>query len=306
MKHLLDEYLALRRTAGFKLKGAEYRLRSFVRFAKEHRDMHIRVDTAIAWAASAKSPLSRHVRLKELAIFARHLRAEDPRHEVPLPQIFAFKRHQRLPYIYSADEIRRLLDAASRLQHRPGDSMGDTHWTLFGLLAATGLRLGEAVNLRLGDFSKHGLFIRETKFRKSRLVPLHATTVTALVEYRARWRVVAEPDAPFFVATAGTRLNKSRVDKVFRRLTDQLGLTYTPKSGRLPGPRIHDFRHTVAVRTLESCPKGRSEINKHMLALSTYLGHASLESTYWYIHATPQLMVDIADACEAWLEGGAP
>ncbi len=303
--HLLNEYLALRRAAGFKLKGAEYRLRHFVHFAEERGDTHVCVDTAVAWARTAKSPHNRHVRLKELAIFARHLRAEDPRHEVPSPQIFAFKRHARLPYIYSDDDIRRLLDAAGRLQHRPGDSMGDTYRTLLGLLAVTGLRLGEAVNLCLRDFGEHGLLIRETKFRKSRLIPLHHTTVDVLAVYCNRWRVVAEPDDAFFVSTIGTRLNKSRVDKLFRRLTDQLGLTQAPKEGRLPGPRIHDLRHTVAVRALESCPEDRSEINKHMLALSTYLGHVSVASTYWYLHATPLLMTDIADACEAWLVRGA-
>jgi len=297
---LLDDYLALRRAVGFKLAGAESRLRRFVRFAEERGDTHVRIDTAVVWAGKATSPHERHVRLQELAIFARHLSAEDPRHEVPPPHVFAFKRHKRLPYIYSDDEIRRLLLAAGDRHRRPGDSMGDTYKTLFGLIAATGIRVGEACRLCIRDVTGKALFIRETKFRKSRMLPLHETTVIQLVAYSERWRFAAEPDDPFFVSLTGGKLSRAQVDNVFRQLTDQLDLTFSGEEGRHPGPRIHDMRHTFAVRALETCPSGREEINKHMLALSTYLGHARLENTYWYLHVTPQLMTDIADACEIW------
>lgn len=305
MMRLLDDYLALRRAAGFKLQGAESRLRRFVRFAEERGDTHVKIDTAVAWAGSARSPHDRHVRLSEIAIFARHIRAEDPRHEVPPPQVFAYKRHKRLPYIYSDEDIRRLLAAAGKRHRRPGDSLGDTYRTLLGLIAATGIRVGEALNLCIRDVSEKVLFIRETKFRKSRIVPVHETTAVELAAYANRWRVVAAPDDPFFVSTVGTKLPKSQVHRVFRKLTDELGLTMSAEEGRHPGPRIHDLRHTFAVRALESCPEGRAAINQHMLALSTYLGHSSAESTYWYLHVTPQLMSDIADACEAWLVRGA-
>lgn len=302
---LLDDYLALRRAAGFKLKGTESRLRRFVRFAEEQGDTHVKVDTAVAWAGTARSPHDRYVRLQELAIFARHLRAEDALHEVPPPHVFVFKRHKRLPYIYSDQDIRRLMEAASNRHRRSGDSMGDTYRTLLGLIASTGIRVGEAINLRMSDVSALALVIRETKFRKSRMVPLHETTASQLAAYTDRWRVAAGPDDPFFVSLANTRLNRTQVNKVFRQLTDELGLTLPAEEGRYPGPRIHDLRHTFAVRALESCPAGRAEINKHMLALSTYLGHCSTENTYWYLHVTPQLMTDIADACEAWLVRGA-
>jgi integrase/recombinase XerD len=305
MMRLLEDYLALRRAAGFKLMGAEYRLRRFVRFAEERGDTHVKVDTAIAWAGTAGSPYDRYLRLQELAIFARHLRAEDARHEVPPAKVFAFKRHKRLPYIYSDEDVRRLMEAAGQRHRRPGDSMGDTYRTLLGLIAATGIRAGEAVNLCMCDVTERALFIRETKFRKSRMVPLHETVAAQLCAYADRWRVTACLDDPFFVSTMDSRLNRSHVDKVFRQLTDELGLTLPAEEGRCPGPRIHDLRHTFAVRVLESCPEGRSEVNKHMLALSTYLGHGSTESTYWYLHVTPHLMTDIADACEAWLVRGA-
>ena len=132
------------------------------------------------------------------------------------------------------------------------------------------------------------------------MVPLHETTTAQLATYSDQWRVAVGPDDPFFVSTRKSRIGRSHVNKVFRQLTDELGLTLPAEEGRCPGPRIHDLRHTFAVRALESCPEGLSEINKHMLALSTYLGHASTESTYWYLHVTPQLMTGIADACEAW------
>lgn len=301
---LVDDYLALRRVAGFKLEGTERRLRLFVRFAEERGDTHVRVATAIAWAGSTQSAHQGCVRLQELAIFARHLRAEDPRHEIPPPQVFAYKRHKRLPYIYSDEEIRHLLVAAGNRQRRPGDSAGDTYRTLFGLIAVTGIRHGEALNLSMRDVTEEALFIRETKFRKSRMVPIHETTAAQLVAYRERWRVLAGPGDPFFVSSTGTRLRRNGVNKVFRQLTDTLGLTTAAEEGRYAGPRIHDLRHTFAVRCLESCPAGYSEINRHMLALSTYLGHASVKYTYWYLHVTPQLMTGIADACDAWLVRG--
>lgn len=300
---LLEDYLALRRAAGFKLEGAEFRLRGFVRFAEERGDCHVRVETAVAWASTSSSPHARSVRLQELALFARHLRAEDARHEVPPPQVFVFTRHKRLPYIYSEEEVHRLLQAAGKLHWRAGDSMGDTYRTLLGLVAATGLRAGEAIRLCMRDVTEQALVIRETKFRKSRMLPVHPTTAAQLATYADRWRVAAQPDDPFFVSSKGGRLYRNQVNKVFRRITDELGLTKPAEEGRYPGPRIHDLRHTFAVRALESCPAGRDEVRQHMLALSTYLGHASIKNTYWYLHVTPQLMTDIADACEAWLGG---
>lgn len=302
---LVDSYIALRRAAGFKLTGTEARLRSFVTFAVAKGDHHLRVVTAVEWAGNARSAHERYVRLCELAIFARHVRAEDPVHEVPPPQIFVYKRHKRLPHIYSDHEIRRILDAAGKLHRRPGDSMGDTYRTLFGLLAATGLRIREALSLQLGDVSSDRLLVRQTKFRKSRLVPIHATTASALDTYRCRWRLAAASTDPFFISRTGSKLSYSSASNAFHRVIDDLGLALPPEPDRMPGPRIHDLRHTFAVRALEACPEGRAAINKHTLALSTYLGHSSVADTYWYLHVTPQLMTQIADACETWLVRGA-
>ncbi len=146
---LVNSYLALRRAAGFKLESTESRLRTFAAFCLAKRDTHVRTVTAVEWALSARSGHERHRRLCDLAIFARHVRAEDHAHEVPPPQIFVYKRHNRLPYIYSDGDVRRIVHAAGTLLHRcPGDSMGDTCRTLFGLLAATGLRIREALSLQ--------------------------------------------------------------------------------------------------------------------------------------------------------------
>jgi len=305
MMSLVDSYLALRRAAGFKLKATEYRLRSFVRFAAGRGETHIRVEAAVAWAVSAASPLQRHVRLQDLVLFARHLRAEDPMHELPDARLFPRPRDVRLPYIFSDEEIGRIMAAAGRLGP-PNSSRPDTLQTLFGLLAATGLRIGEALRLKLEDITADGLRIRNTKFRKSRLVPLHPTTATALEGYCRRWRVVAGPGEPLFVSRKGIALGHDGVFTAFDKIARSEGLRKDVPQGehRRLSPALRDFRHTFAVRSLEACPEGRAAIERHMLALTTYLGHVSVASTYWYLHATPRLMTDIADACEAWCRGG--
>ncbi|MCP5064919.1 MAG: tyrosine-type recombinase/integrase [bacterium] len=302
---LVEDYLALRRGAGFKLKATGYRLRSFARFASAKADTHVRIETALAWAASATSPRQRHVRLRDLVIFARHLRAEDPRHELPEGSVFPRPRGARLPHIFSDEEIARILAAADRLGPA-ASSRPDTIRTLFGLLAATGMRIGEALRLKLEDHTSDGLRIRNTKFRKSRLIPLHDTTESALAVYRSRWRVGADPSEPVFVSTRGTALGPDAVFTTFDKIVRAEGLRWDvpPGENRRPSPALRDFRHTFAVRSLEACPESRAAIDRHMLALTTYLGHVSVASTYWYLQATPHLMTDIADACEAWRLGG--
>jgi len=303
--HLIADYLAVRRALGFKLRPTESRLRSFARHAHERGDTCIRSETAVAWAGAADSPGERRCRLRTVTLFARHLRAEDPTHELPPADFYRSTYKQRRPHIYSDPEIRLILDAAGRLGP-PETSRADTYRTLFALLATTGLRISEALALQLRDLTDDGIAVRETKFRKSRLVPIHSTTRAALTAYRMRWRVVAELAAPLFVSTRGSALVYATVRSTFDKIVRQLGLRVNPVPGshRRPSPCLHDFRHTLATRTLEASPAARTTIGRHMLALSTYLGHGKLSSTYWYLHATAELMVDIADACEAFLGGG--
>jgi len=297
----IDAYLALRRAVGFRLEVEEYLLKRFAQWAFDRGQTHVQTQTATEWAATARTPWQRERWLRAVAGFARYARAEDPRHEVP--PIFAFgRRHVRpTPYIYSPHELQRLLDAASRLPPlwplRP-----QVITTLLGLLASTGLRISEALALRFGDVTSDGLVIRKTKFNKSRLVPLHASTLSALDRYlELRERSTAVSDY-IFVSPKGDRLPRRTVGQIFVRLVGAAGLRSRANSRR---PRIHDLRHTFAVRVLEACPQGGSSIGWHVRALSTYLGHSNVVDTCWYLHATPLLMRSVADSCERFADGGA-
>jgi integrase len=297
----IDAYLELRRAVGFRLKSEERLLHAFARWAAERGDTHVQTPTATEWAATARSLWQRERRLRAVAGFARHARAEDPRHEVP--PIFVFgRRHVRpRPHIYAPEELQRLLDAARRLPPL-WPLRAQVFTTLFGLLAAAGLRVSEALALRDGDITSDGLVIRKTKFNKSRLVPLHETAAAALGRYLELRRRASTVSDYVFVSPHGGRLPHATVSKTFLQLMRHAGL----RSGSgTPGPRIHDLRHTMAVRALEACPHDGSPVGWHMRALSTYLGHGNLADTCWYLHATPSLMRGVADACERFLEGGA-
>lgn len=304
MMRLVDDYLAVRRAVGFKLRATESRLRAFVRYAAGRGDTVIRAETVIAWAGTAETARERNFRLTTVVRFARHVRAENLTHELPPDDVYPPKLHKRIPHIYSDEEIRSILDAAGQLGP-PGSSRADTYRTLLALLAVTGLRVGEARALRLSSVTDDGLVVRNTKFRKSRLVPLHPSSRAALSAYCRRWRAIAEPDDPLFVSLRGTALHCSPVHRTFDKIVRELGLRRDtlPQSHERPSPCMMDFRHTFAVRALEAAPSAAADVGRQMLALSTYLGHGRLSSTYWYLHVTPELMVNIADACEAFLGG---
>ena len=300
MIRLIEGYLAVRRAAGFKMECAEWNLRLYARFAEARGDTHVQSATVIDWAAAARSPHASVARVRDAFHLAVHLRAEDVRHEIPPRGVFAHGSQPRLPHIYTDDEVRRVLDALGEPRLR--SSHGPTYQALFALLAVTGMRVGEALRLSIRDVASDGITVRETKFRKSRFLPLHPSTHTALDAYSERWRRLATPDEPFFVSIHQTQMAYSTVNAVYLGVLRRLGLR-EPKTGT-PGPRIHDLRHAFAVRCLETCPDGQKAINRHMLALTTYLGHANVAATSWYLHATPRLMTDIADACESRNDGG--
>ena len=301
LKPSIDAYLALRRSVGFQLKAEEHLLHDFARWASERGETHVRTQSATAWAAVARSAWQRERRLRVVVGFARHARTEDSRHEVP--PIFVFgRRHVRpMPHIYSPDELQGLLHAAARLS-AVWPLKPEVFTTLLGLLASTGLRISEALGLRFGDVTSDGLVIRKTKFNKSRLVPLHPSTASALGCYLALRQRGSTVTDYVFVSPKGDRLPYGTVRKTFLLLLRQVGLLSHPGT---PRPRIHDLRHTFAVRALEASPQGGSPLGWRMRALSTYLGHVNIADTCWYLRATPQLMRGIADACERFLEGGA-
>jgi len=225
--------------------------------------------------------------------FARFCRSTDTAHEIPPRGVFGSGRHRRpVAYIFSPEQIRQLLHAARQLE--PKASLRPyTYSTLLGLLAATGLRIGEALRLCIDDITSDGLVIRRTKFRKNRLVPLHPTTVTALQRYLALRTRIGGTDPHVFVGQNGRPLSQAMTAWVFHQLISTLRL----KGARLArDPRLHDLRHTWVARALESCPSEKGLIDRHARAVMTYLGHVSVANSYWYIHNTPTLMNRIADA----------
>jgi integrase/recombinase XerD len=298
---LVEAYLALRRAAGFKLDTVAYGLRSFSRFAAARGEAFIRADTAIEWAKAAPSPLARHTRLQTVVRFARHARVEDPAHEIPPGDRLPCRYSRRSPHIFSEREIALLLLAADDLKPR-GSLRSATFKTLLGLLAVTGLRASEARGLLLEDVCRDEkvLFIRHGKCGKSRTIPIHSSTLSALDAYIDRRRREVLGGTHLFVTSSGKPLSKVLVSWTFAQLRRQL-----PSGGRRPPPRLHDLRHTFAVRALEACPReGRDRIGRHMQAIAQYLGHTHLTFTYWYFESTPRLMRDMADAGRKALEGG--
>jgi len=297
----VETYLAVRRAAGFALSNTAYLLRSFARFAADRQETHIRTATAIEWASASVSVAQRHARYQTVCRFADYVRLEETQHEAPPPNHFGYRKTRRLPHIYSRGEIDRLLLAATQLPP-PNSLRAHTYTTLISLLAATGLRISEALGLLVSDMTPDGLLIRKTKFQKTRLVPLHATTVAGLRRYLIRRQRVHAGAEQVFISTSGQPLAYPEVHHVFRTLLKSANLL--PARGR--APRLHDMRHTFAVRALESSPAGRHRIGQHMVALATYLGHVNIDATYWYLDTTPDLLGDIAAAAESVLCGGRP
>jgi integrase len=295
----VESYLAVRRACGFELKSEGNLLQSFAAFSDARGKHHVYSETAIEWAGLARSVHQRARRLGEVIRFARYVRAEDPCHELPPPVFGSEKRPRPIPCIFSPDDIQRLVQAASESGYRT--LRRQTYSTLFALLACTGLRVSEAIRLRFEDITPDGLVIRCSKFRKSRLVPLHETAQAGLERYLQRRRPYAPFDDHVFVSLRRKPLLVADVDAAFRTAVDKIGLH---RRLGLPRPTPHSLRHTFAVRALESCPDGRDHITKHMLALSTYLGHAKVSDTYWYLEATPDLMRNVAQRCEGFFTGG--
>jgi integrase len=285
---------------GFKFRIQAYLLRHYVRFAESRGDTVVRSETVLAWAGEAPSAAQCRSRLLVVRRLALSLQAEDARHEIPPKDAFGRPhRVRRKPYIYTKDDVQQLLAAAAQLT--PKDSLRPrTYVTLFSILVSTGLRISEALGLQLDDISCDGLLIRNTKFRKSRLVPLHTTVREGIDRYRDFRSKTVGDDRSLFISMWGNGLAYRTVYAVFLELARSIGLRGGPGTS---GPCLHDFRHTFAVRSVEACPAGKKEIAHHMLALSTYLGHAHFSDTYHYLQATPKLMEETARSGEALFRG---
>lgn len=307
----VERYLDERRRLGFDLRSTAYALRSFARHVRSvgHRGP-LTVELMADWARrdshGSSDPHTWARRLKQLRSFTRWLRQFEPRTEVPDDAIFGCLPERQAPHIYSEGEIVDLLAAARRLGPTPG-LRGIIFETLFGLLASTGLRISEALALRIEDvdLTRGMLTIHQTKFAKSRQVPMHPTTTEALRRYRLTRDQSGEcvqEDAPFFVGTRGRRrglpLGERQVHRVFQGLREKLNWR---NRGTHHAPRIHDLRHTFVVHRIMRWHTQGIDIDQAMLSLSTYVGHAMVTNTYWYLSAVPELMGLAAERFESFM-----
>ena len=296
----VDRYLSIRRSVGFQLKSIEFYLRDFARLASARGETHVVAKTAIDWASKGVSEAQRHNRLSMVIRFAYFVHAEDPRHQIPPEYLFCSQRQRPAPYIFNNQEIQHLIASAQKLGP-PGVLRPYTYSTLFGLLAVTGMRVSEARALQISDVTFDGLVIRESKFKKSRLIPLHKTTWTALKGYLKRRFRVSGHDPHLFVSRRGSKLSHTVVSETFRKVLQVAGIRGKPDQRQ---PRLMDLRHSFAVQSLLMSSGKRDHVSRHMLALTTYMGHAKVDSTFWYLESTPELMADIAHKCETFIYGG--
>jgi integrase len=301
----LADYLRIRRALGYKLERAEKLLEQYLEYLDTLGAEQITIENAVAWATLPAVGKDGHwwaFRLSVLRGFAKYLHALDDTHQVPPADVLPNRAHRASPYLYSQEEILALMAATNALH---GELRQATYRTLIGLLSVTGMRVGEAIRLDRHDLDlRHGvLTVRDTKFGKSRELPVHSSTIDALRSYlRRRDRLCPEPitDAAL-ISPAGTRLLYTNVHSTFRELRRHAGLLARSAACR---PRIHDVRHTFAVRTLLGWYRDGVEVQPRLPLLSTYLGHVHPKSTYWYLTAAPELLGLAAERLERSEGGG--
>jgi integrase len=303
MSAKVKSYLAFRRGLGYQLRTEGPLIEQFAQYADQagHRGP-LTIELALRWARLPRRAdrLYWARRLEIVRCFARHLAAVEPGTQVPPRGLLGRAHRRNPPYIYSEREISALVAGASRLGP-PGKLRSRTYRTLIGLLACTGLRISEALKLSRSDIDLHRgmVTVRETKFRKSRLVPLHPTTTAALIEYDyERDRLASRPQCDhFFVSDRGHALPYSTVRDVFHKLCVRLKIT---RAGRQP--RLHDLRHAFACQRVAAWYDAEVDLNYAVSALSVYLGHVKVSDTYWYVTATPTLMAKAAARFEAFTQ----
>jgi len=304
LRKALADYFAVRRTLGYKLQRAEKLLCQVLTFVEDRGEDHLTTETALAWATLPQGGRTwAYARLSVVRRFANHLCGIDPTTEVPPTHLLVRQKCRATPYLYSESDIGALISAAGMLRtsHRAA-----TFRTLIALLAVTGMRVGEAIGLDCDDFDAiNGLLtVRNTKFGKSRELPLHPSTVAALGNYLRRDdRPKNASNTPaLLVTTVGTRFHYMSVQPVFRQIVDCAGLKPRSASCR---PRLHDLRHGFAVNTILDGYRDGGEPGNRIALLSTYLGHVDPVSTYWYLSAAPELLTLAGGRLERYLGGAA-
>jgi integrase len=303
LEQALVAYLTIRRSLGYKLKRTEQLLRQCVTYLEHRGETRLRVSTMLRWATLPGGEQSGWAayRLGIVRRFASYLHAIDPTHEVPASDVLPWRQRRATPYLYSDADVNALMAATATLRtsHRVA-----TYRTLIGLLVVTGMRVGEALALDREhiDGVEGVLTVRDTKFGKSRELPIHPSTVDALrAHLQRRDRPRAATGSPaVFVSIAGTRLRYCNVHWTFHRLVRVAGLTPRSPACR---PRIHDLRHRFAVRTLLEAYQSGADVQARVAVLSTYLGHVDPGRTYWYLSAAPELLQLAGERLPAALPG---
>jgi integrase/recombinase XerD len=295
----VELYIALRRSCGFAFKSSGDLLRTFAAFSDAKGLSYLKAQTAIEWAGQTPFIHNRARRLGDVIRFARYLRAEDQRHQLPPPVFGREKQPRPVPYIFSTENIERLIRAAATSGYPT--LRRHTYSTFFALLACTGLRVSEAINLRYDDITPDGLIVRRSKYGGSRLVPLHESAHAALARYLERRRPYAPFDDHVFISLRKKPLRLDDIHHAFNVAARKIGL---PRGPRKRSPCPHSLRHTFVTRALEACSDNRDHITAHTVALSTYVGHTLIQNTYYYMEATGPLLKQIAQRSEAFLYGG--
>jgi integrase len=301
LRQQIAGYLAVRRSLGFRLARPEKLLAQFAGYLEQAGADTVTTEHALAWAVLPGGHPSWHAyRLAVVRGFAAWLRTVDPAAEIPPAGLIPSRKPRATPYLYADDEVAALMAAAESLRTPLRTA---TYRTLIGLLSATGMRVGETIGLDRGDADLDDgvLTVRDGKHGKSRLVPLHETTARALRDY-LRTRDGLCPDATtnaVLISPAGTRLIYCNVHATWKKLAITARLR--PRSGNCR-PRIHDLRHSFAVRTMLDAYEAGLDGQAALAVLSTYLGHVNPKATYWYLTASPELMAAAGRRLDAWLE----
>jgi len=304
LRETLDDYLKIRRALGFLLHDHEAVLRDFVDDLDRAGLDHITTEHALAWATKpvGVQPYRWKARLSMVGGFAAYVKALDPLTEVPATDLLGYRYSRPTPYLYSQVEIDRLLAAAGELRPR---RRAMTHQTLFSLLAVAGLRVGEAIRLDRVDveFGTGLLTVRDTKFKKSRRLPLHPSTVHALARYaEQRDHHFPRPQTEsFFVSVRGARLLDTHVHATFREVVRLAAIQPRSTACR---PVMHGLRHSFAVNTLLRWYQSDADtdVGTNLPLLSAYMGHVSPASTYWYLEAAPELLALVSQRLERVVE----
>jgi integrase len=303
LREMAEDYLRMRRALGYKLEISGWQLMCFISYLEEIGAQTVTIDDAVAWATqpAGADPGYWGSRLSVVRQFARHLQTLDPACEVPPARLLPDRARRAIPYLYEPEEVVALLRATDGLRW---PLQRANYRTLIGLLAVTGLRLGEAIRLDRDDVDAHYRLLRilDSKFGKSREVVLHESTMHALASYdRLRDRLCPEPRCnAFLVSIRGTRLNPKCIHHIFPQLVRIAGLK--PHSPRCR-PRPHDLRHAFAVRTLLEWYRDGVDVQARLPLLSTYMGHANPANTFWYLTAAPELLGLVAERLDSTMEG---